>query len=447
MNPGRQPGTIKRGLCWLILLGPLFFLTYGWANHYTSTRTDIGVVAFEWERHIPLWEWTIIPYWSIDLLYGLSFLCCRTVAEANRHGLRLLTAQALCIAGFLLFPLQFSFERPAASGAFGWLFDLLMSFDQPYNQAPSLHIALLVVIAYRLTCAASRPIRFLWLVWSGLIALSVLTTWQHHFIDVPTGAMSGLLCLWLWPDAPHRPPLARVAGHPRQWTLAPRYGAGALGLTLFAVWVGGSALWVLWPASACALVALAYGWSGPAAFQKNENGRQAFAAAALLLPYMVGAWANSRLWTRRHPAPDNVLDGVYLGRIPTQKAERDRFPAIVDLCPELALASTPPGYRFIPALDLVPLDQTACRQASEAIEALRRRGPVLVCCALGYSRSATAVASWLLLTGRSDSVEDAIAVIQRARPRVVLGPAHRAVLQTLLEPLAPSLSGRSLAHG
>jgi hypothetical protein len=26
-----------------------------------------------------------------------------------------------------------------------------------------------------------------------------MTTYQHHFIDIPTGFLLGLLCLWLWP--------------------------------------------------------------------------------------------------------------------------------------------------------------------------------------------------------------------------------------------------------
>ena len=66
-----------------------------------------------------------------------------------------------------------------------------------------------------------------------------------------------------------------------------------------------------------------------------------------------------------------------------------------------------------------------------AIERLRARGPVLVCCALGYSRSACAVAAWLLATGRAATVDAALARIQAARAHVVLGAGHAAALAPL----------------
>ena len=47
--------------------------------------------------------------------------------------------------------------------------------------------------------------------------------------------------------------------------------------------------------------------------------------------------------------------------------------------------------------------------------AVRARGPVLVCCALGYSRSACAVAAWLLATGRAATVDAALARVRAAR--------------------------------
>jgi hypothetical protein len=45
---------------------------------------------------------------------------------------------------FVLTPLRFSFEpKPETHGLAGFLFDALAGFDKPFNQAPSLHIALL----------------------------------------------------------------------------------------------------------------------------------------------------------------------------------------------------------------------------------------------------------------------------------------------------------------
>jgi membrane-associated phospholipid phosphatase len=41
------------------------------------------------------------------------------------------------------------------------------------------------------------PWRFALHVWFALIALSVLTTYQHHVIDIPAGAAVGLLSIGL----------------------------------------------------------------------------------------------------------------------------------------------------------------------------------------------------------------------------------------------------------
>lgn len=82
-------------------------------------------------------------------------------------------------------------------------------------------------------------------------------------------------------------------------------------------------------------------------------------------------------------------------------------------------------------LDLIAPSPAECLQAAQAIERLRTSGPLLVCCALGYSRSATAVAAWLLHTGRAATIEDALTIIHTARADVVLHPAHREALEGL----------------
>lgn len=422
----------RRGLAWLLFLGPFFFLSYGFANWWTATQAVPGTVVFAWEHHIPFMPWTIVPYWTIDLLYGFSFLLCRDRRAVDTHAFRLLTAQIVCIACFIAFPLRFSFERPVTDGVFGGLFELLAGFDQPFNQAPSLHIVLLIILWARYAEASQGFWRLLTHSWAVLIGLSVLTTYQHHFIDLPTGALVGLLCVWLWPDDSSALPRQwRFTSSPAARRIGVRYLLGALSCTLVAC-LGGFALCLLWPAVALGLVALIYLGLGVAGFAKRD-GRLGFASAWLMAPYIAAAWINSRWWTRRHPAPVEIADGVWLGRLPRRSEMQDmRFAALLDLTAEF---STPKGdwaSASLPWLDLLPPSTPDLRLAADAIERLREHGPLLVSCALGYSRSAVAVAGWLLRTGRVASVADAVTMISAQRPQIVLGPAHQAALAALL---------------
>jgi protein-tyrosine phosphatase len=259
--------------------------------------------------------------------------------------------------------------------------------------------------------------------------VSVLTTWQHHFIDVPTGALLGFFCLWLWPQG-QATPLAQASWtrDRRRLALAARYGAGALIAAVIAAIAGGAAWWLLWVSVALAYVALDYAWFGAAGFQKRD-GRLSPAVSVLLAPYVAGARANAWAWTRARSPFDHVADDVWLGRMPT-RAELDRggFAAIVDMTCELSLDPCGRAYVNLPVLDLTLPDRDTLRAAAEAIERLRAegRGRVLVCCALGVTRSATAVAGWLVATGRARDAEAALARIREARPQIVLGDAHRA---------------------
>jgi len=429
-----EPRPFGRAVAWLAVLGVIFFSTYGFANWLASTRPGVPVFVFEWERRIPFLAWTIIPYWSIDLLYGVSVLLCGTRRELDTHVRRLLTAQVICVACFIAFPLRFSFDRPAADGVFGWLFDALVSFDKPFNQVPSLHIALLVIIYVRLLAHVHAPV-FRWIVhaWMLLIGASVLTTYQHHFIDLPTGALAGFICLWLWPDDGPSP-LAqwRWSTDPQRRRLAARYLAGAVACAAVAAAVGGWALWLWWPAVSLLAVALNYAGFGETGFQKSDRGKLSLAARWLLAPYLAGAWINSRAWTRGEPAAHAIADDVWLGRLPTGiELAASRFRALVDLTAEMSAAAGTRAYSAHPVLDLTVAPPHTLAEAARAIERHRAAGPVLVCCALGYSRSASAVAAWLLATGRARDVAEAVDAIGRARPRVVLGGEHRRALETI----------------
>ena len=421
-RPRKRPW--GRAAAWLALLGPFFFASYGFATWLAAQRAEVGFIVFAWERHIPLLPWTIIPYWSIDLLYGASLFVCATPAELDAHARRLLTAQVVAVTCFILVPLRYSFARPALDGVPGALFTLLASFDKPFNQAPSLHIALLVVLWVRFLRHVPRRAAWLLHAWFAVIGLSVLTTYQHHFIDLPTGALLGFFCLWLWPDA-GASPLARLrlTGDPTRRRLALRYGLGAGVVAALAAGARGSGLWLLWPAVSLALVALAYAAIGAPGFQKGPDGRLSLAAWWLFAPYLLGAWINTKLWPGDGRPHAPLCDGVSIGRISGAAG----FAGVVDLCAEL------PGpradfYAGLPMLDLVTPAPAQLRQAAHAIERTRRHGPVLVCCALGYSRSAAAAATWLLATGRAADAGAAIARVRQARPHLVLDAAARSAI-------------------
>jgi len=427
----------RRAAAWLLFLGPFFFATYGLATWLTTQRAHVGSIVFGWEHAVPFVPWTIVPYWAIDALYGISLFVCADKAELDTHARRLLTAQLVAIAAFLLFPLRFTFARPDTDGALGGLFILLSTFDQPFNQAPSLHIALLVILWALFGRKLRGASRVLADGAFALIGISVMTTWQHHFIDVPTGALLGFFCLWLWPQGDPTPlATARWTRDPRRLALAARYFAGALASAAVALYVGGVALWLSWVVVALMFVALDYAWLGPAGFQKR-GGRLSPAVCVLQAPYLAGAVVNAKAWTRSRSAFDHVADDVWLGRIPTPaEIERGGFAAIVDLTCELKLDPCGRAYVNLPVLDLTLPDRAILAEATDAIEELRREGRVLVCCALGVTRSATAVAGWLVATGRARDAEAALARVREARPQIVLGEAHRARVAAMARPAA-----------
>ena len=400
----------RRAALWLLFLAPFFYLTYGYANWLASQRTHVGSIVFSWEHAVPFLAWTILPYWSTNLFYGLSLLINATRSGVDRLAGRYLTAQIVAVTCFIAFPLTATFTRPVTDGLPGFMFAVLGGFDKPFNQAPSLHIALLVIIWDHIRHRLGGWWKGLWHAWCFLIGASVLTTWQHHFIDIPTGALLGLFALWLFPREGALPFVARLTADRKARRLALYYGLGAA-ILLLAAALGAfrSALWLalLWPALALAIVSFGYATRNPDVFQKGSDGRVTLASRLLLWPYQMGAAINVWAWTRSLPAQIEIVDKVFLGRYPTA-AEANRFATVIDLAAEFERPSgTTCDWKSVPMLDLLSPSPAQLATASNAVAAARSGGPVLVCCALGFQRSAGVVAEWLIATGRAHDFSQA----------------------------------------
>ena len=430
--------TLKTSLLKLALVGMLFYASYGLSNHYAASLAYVPEIAFAWERGIPFWAWTIVPYWSLNLMYAAAFFLCRDACEQNRYVARLVSAQIVATTCFMLFPLYFGWPKPPTDGLWGVMFDSLVAFDLPYNQSPSLHIALSIIVgAFYWT--RFPKIRLPIFLWQSLIALSVLTTYQHHFIDVPTGALLGWLVLWAIPQhgvSPFRRPFGTQgrlktseasfceaktspATRSREIKIAMLYLAGAV-LSALPSLFGGAWLWMLWVSVSLSVVAFAYLTGNAAVFQKQADGRLSAAATILLLPYLAGVRLNMAYWLRGKAKTVRVRDDVLIGSV---SGISDDLPAVLDVCAEYPCPRYHGAYSTLPLLDMVAPSKNDLMQAASLLETLRRQhGKVLTCCALGYGRSAAVVLTWLLVYGGCRDLAQATAELKQARPQTVLPP-------------------------
>jgi protein-tyrosine phosphatase/membrane-associated phospholipid phosphatase len=424
-----RPSTLRASAV-LIGLGVLFYSSYGFSNWLTSLRDAVPSIVFDWERSVPFVAWTIIPYWTTNLFYAASLLLCRSTHELRVQAVRLVAVQLIAVACFIVFPLKFSWPKPPTEGISGRLFDQLAGFDMPFNQAPSLHVALTVILADFYLRRLPRWMRAPFLGWSLLVIISTMTTYQHHFVDLPTGALLGYLIVWALPFEAQSP-LAhpQVAAQPDRLRLGLRYAVGAA-MSVLLTTLGGGWLWFLWPAVSLALVASAYLLIGPAVFAKSDDGRIGPAARVLLAPYLICAWINSRLWTWRDPDPVEVAPGVWLGRFPS-RARMVGAGRVVDLTAEMSRPRWAGSmeWRSFPCLDLVAPDPQVLEDAARAIGPAGPGGlvegpSVMVCCALGYGRSAATIAAWMVIEKKADSVQDGVAQLRNLRPRLAISPSQ-----------------------
>lgn len=402
-------------------LSLLFIAVYGWCNWITAQRPDVGTLYFEWERLIPFVPLMVVPYLSIDLFFVAAPFLCRDKRKLALFSKQIIAAIGVAGIFFLLFPLRFAFERPHVGGWIGVAFDWFQGMDKPYNLLPSLHIALLTILVQHYACHTQGLVRSASNLWFLLIGLSALLTYQHHFMDVVAGFALGVYCLYFIHEAAPRLPV--TANH----RIGLFYAAGAVIVGCLAVgfWPWGSLL--LWPTIALGVVAAAYFGRGPVIFHKTD-GRLHWSAQWVLAPCLIGQWV-SLLWYGRHGRPwDKVTPEIWIGRVlnPREAAAVECLgvTAVLDLTAEFSEAKPfrTLTYRNIPILDLTAPSIEQLREMAAFIDEESRKGVVYIHCKIGYSRTASAAAAFLLQTGRADTVAEAIALLRRVRPAIIVRP-------------------------
>ena len=181
-------------------LSALFLIVYGGCSWITAHRAHVGTLFFWWEVSIPFIPFFILPYMSIDLFFVVAPFLCRTDRELNTFSKRIATTILVAGVCFLLFPLRFAFPRPHAGGWLGAIFDWFRGMDAPFNLLPSLHAALMLILADVYIRHTRGAVRIAIVIWFILIALSPILTYQHHLIDIAGGFVLAGLCFRIFRD-------------------------------------------------------------------------------------------------------------------------------------------------------------------------------------------------------------------------------------------------------
>jgi hypothetical protein len=161
-----------------------------------KSRFSAGAIVTQtaWDRAIPFqpgWLYVYLaPYAAAPVL--LALMRRSTFVRFLASSLAVLAVSLLVFSNF---PTQ-TVRPPTEALDGGWTSKFYLAMvaidDPPANAAPSLHVSLTCLLAFALI----RDFRRYWpviILGTLLVWLATLFTWQHHLIDVATGAALGIV--------------------------------------------------------------------------------------------------------------------------------------------------------------------------------------------------------------------------------------------------------------
>ncbi len=421
-------------------LSVLFIVVYGTTNWLASRRMHVSTFVYGWERGIPFVPVFVPPYLSLDCFFVAAPFLCRTRRELGVLAARI--SAAILVAGccFVLIPLRYADPPHEISGWLGQVFAQFLKIDRPYNLLPSLHAALGLILFdfyFHRTRGASRVFIC---VWFGLIALSPLLTHQHHVADIVCGAALAGYCIYAFR-------FEREVAHPvtPNVRIGLLYLAGAACSLAVCLLDPKSCGLLGWIGISLSLAATAYFGAGPGTFRKRSDGSIPSASWFALGPCILGQFCSLHYYRHKIPLRAAITSSVSIGRRPNNREarvlRRSGVIAVLDLSAELPESRILRRLRYcsIPVLDLTAPTSQQLGLMAQFIGAAVADGQVYVHCKIGYSRSAAAVAAYLLSRGDAQTVGEAMAIVRRARPEVLFSGATLQALETFLVDLKSPL--------
>jgi membrane-associated phospholipid phosphatase len=170
---------------------------YGLNNHLHLREP--ALLPMTWvDRSVPVVPWTVWVYASYPLQFVATFFVEERRARLNRWLWAVLAVNLVSNVVFLLWPT--TIERPAVPATDPWTaaaFAKLHAIDTPASCLPSLHVSTAFLASF--VFLRRHTLRFtLFFAWAVAIALSTLTTKQHHAVDVVAGLGLAIGAWFFW---------------------------------------------------------------------------------------------------------------------------------------------------------------------------------------------------------------------------------------------------------
>jgi len=404
--------TLKERFVWLLYLGIVFFLLYGSVNQYALIIQTNTSFFMNWEKSIPFIESFIIPYMSSDILFVIAFLLHQTRISLKVLALRSFTSIVVSVLVFAVFPLKFSFEKPIVDN---FLFEML-EMDLPYNQMPSLHVSLAVILWFSMkNNIQSKLIKIVLFIWLVLVVLSTLLVYQHHFIDVPTGFLLGILIVYLINEKKETY-FTKSFTSPRNIKIALYYLFFSIVFMVLSFKLNSLICLYLFLSIFFLSVIYAFGLND---LLVTKNAKANIFQKILFLPYFVGSHLSWIYYKKKIPFISNYNENIYFGRqadkIEYKKLKKIGITKIINLSPELQFNQTDIYQKRYNFLDLTMQAPENILEVIKEIE--KSEDKIYVHCKLGMARTILVISAYMLYQGKS--FNDIADFLEEKRPLYV----------------------------
>lgn len=416
---------IKQKIFGLILCSIVFAIVYNFTAWYAASFENVPSFVFEIEKNIPFIASSIIPYITSGIFFCAVFFVVQTKEQLivlTKRMLFIILISGIC---FMLFPLKFSIAKPEINNSILEIpFLFLQKMDSPFNQSPSLHIAFAFVFwsVFRNFKSGRRYI----IIWLILLGISTLTTYQHHLIDVFSGAILAQLTFVIFPFRKNDFQFRNFIVANFYFLFAWIFAFLALIIQQFVTDFGFIFLWI-------SLMNFVIGFH----YQKNKTRflKDKFGTIPLLkklfyLPYLIVYWFFWKFF-RKNKIPVELISGLYvssrLNQSDLNEFNKDECNIIVyDLSAELEEIKelkVNKKYHSVPFLDIGTFDlittQNLVNQIFIEYKQRKSNDKILIHCTMGFTRSSV-IGILVMKKVLSLTLEEVLIIVKSRNKYVVI---------------------------